>query len=397
MSDAGPHEHVLLASMRFDPHFGGVENSLRELSWALSAAGHKVTIVASDDAPAGQRRPAARSEAYGAELLRFPARHGALVPLSILAASALLVRLRWRSRPTRVVARHHYLVSALWLAGYRDVTYVVPTVVSDVSRAAREVAAAAGYLRATVGLSQRLQRFALRRAARVVTLSNLIADQVALEGVARERVIVCPPGVQRRRFARVDDARRDALRADLGLPRQGRLVVGVGRFVAEKGFDLAADAARHLPQDWTLALVGDGPDRARIAERAAHAVGGARVVLCEASTTPERYMQAADVVVLPSHYEPFGQVLLEAVACGAAVAAFSSAAGVRTATEEVFAGAPNLVRYAHSLDARALACAIQDAERERAHPDAQTQRAAFLERYDWRHLAELALRPSELR
>ncbi len=396
MTDGRGREHVLLATLRFDPHYGGVENSLRELARLLSGDGHAVTIVAGDGAPPGAKRPPARSEAYGARVRRFRAFGGVLVPLSILVAALLLWRLRRRDPPTRIVARHHYLVCALWLAGYREVTYVVPTVVASVDRTVREVRDARGQRGPTTGLSHALQRFALRRAARVVTLSGLIADQVAREGIARDRVLVCPPGVQRERFAPVGDDRRAVLRAELGLPERGQIAVALGRFVAEKGFDLAVDAAKHLPTGWTLVLVGDGPDRERVAARVA-ATGSDAVLLHAPTRTPERYWQAADVAVLPSRFEPFGQVLLEAVASGATVAAFSRGAGVHTATEEVFEPTPGLVRYAHTLEPRALAAAIEAAALARADPLTARARDAFVRRYDWRRLADVALERATLR
>ena len=60
-----------------------------------------------------------------------------------------------------------------------------------------------------------------------------------------------------------------AARAALGLVGTGidasrRVVLGVGRLVAAKGFHVAAQALASLDDDVMLVLVGDGPDRARI-------------------------------------------------------------------------------------------------------------------------------------
>ena len=97
---AATPERVLLASMRFDPHFGGVENSLRELARALSERGHQVRIVASTSAPPGAARPARRSWAYGADVVRFPYLPGPLVGVSVLAAAITLAAARHTFRPT---------------------------------------------------------------------------------------------------------------------------------------------------------------------------------------------------------------------------------------------------------------------------------------------------------
>lgn len=391
-------ERVLLANARFEPHVGGVETSLRELARALGAMGHAVCIVAGDAHPDGTPRPPPRGVAYGAEVHRYRAYPRALAPVGLLHAVAVARRLRSHFRPTRVVARHHLLVLALRLAGHRDVTYVVPTVARRVQHHTATVApgsAEAGSLRGRiVGAAQRL---ALRASRRVVTFSGLMAELVAAEGVPRERIVVQPPGVDRERFAPADPIERRAARSELDLPLDGRLALSLGRFVPEKGVDLALAAASALAGRWTLVVVGDGPERSRVERSLAGLAPDARVLLRPRSIEPERYLRAADAFVLPSRYEPFGQVLLEAVASGVPVVAFTRAAGVETATEELFADAPALVRFADRLDGMSLAEAIEASHDAAAHPSYARQRDAFLARFDWRALATLIAEPPHRR
>lgn len=387
-------ERVLLCNTRFEPHVGGVETSLRELARALEARGHAVCIVAGDAHPAGTPRPPRLDHAYGAEVHRYRAFPRALAPVGLLGAVLVLLRLRWRVRPTRVVARHHMLVLALRLAGYRDVTYVVPTVARRVQHHTARVApgsAEAGSVRGRiVAVAQRL---ALRWSRRVVTFSDFMADLVAAEGVPRGRIVVQPPGVDRDRFAPMDAVERRAAREALGLPRDARLALSLGRFVPEKGVDLAIDAAAALAERWTLVVVGDGPERATIERHLAGLPANVRVLVRPRTSEPERYLHAVDAFVLSSRYEPFGQVLLEAVASGVPVVAFARAAGVETATEELFADVPALVRYADRLDGPSLAAAIDASHDASLHPAYDQQRASFLARHDWGTLAELIAAP----
>lgn len=126
------------------------------------------------------------------------------------------------------------------------------------------------------------------------------------------------------------------VRETLGIPAQAPMLLYVGRFAPLKSLDqlVAATArlnrdpgAKTAPRDFHLVLVGgDGPTAPATKElqqqaasldmtRRVHFAG--RV---DQDQLPEFY-SAGDLVVLPSHYESFGLVVLEALACGTPVAA----------------------------------------------------------------------------
>ena len=96
-------------------------------------------------------------------------------------------------------------------------------------------------------------------------------------------------------------------------------ILGVGRLSPEKGFDLLIQAfARISPwyPEWRLLILGEGPQRAALADLAAALAVGDRVQLAGWTPRPEAAMLAAGVFVLPSRYEGFPNALLEAMACG---------------------------------------------------------------------------------
>lgn len=144
---------------------------------------------------------------------------------------------------------------------------------------------------------------------------------VAREQGIRSPLSVIPNGVDLRRFVAADDVDRKTARLELGLP-DVPTVLCVGRLAEQKGQRLLVDAwrtvARRFPQAH-LVLVGDGPDRAELEERAGDSDG--RVTFAGTRTDVPRWLAAADLVVFPSTYEGAALAPLEAMAVGRCVIA----------------------------------------------------------------------------
>jgi glycosyltransferase involved in cell wall biosynthesis len=102
----------------------------------------------------------------------------------------------------------------------------------------------------------------------------------------------------------------------------------VGRLVSVKGADVAIEALRRLHDrgvEKSLTICGGGPDRS-VLESQVHRAGLTDFVSFEGWADPEaliQYYSEAEVTLVPSRYEPFGIVALEAIACGCPVVASS--------------------------------------------------------------------------
>ncbi len=138
------------------------------------------------------------------------------------------------------------------------------------------------------------------------------ADHISVIGAGS----VC--GVDLSRFHPSTSFRLD-VRTSLGTPENALVYLFVGRVVRDKGvFDLI-DAFTRLgsdPDSMELWMVG--PDEDGLADQLM-AMGSRsmqRIRWLGPSTTPERFMAAADILVLPSYREGFGSVVIEAAACG---------------------------------------------------------------------------------
>lgn len=97
-----------------------------------------------------------------------------------------------------------------------------------------------------------------------------------------------------------------------------KIVLCAGKLVGWKGFRYAVHASAQVELPYTLVILGGGPDRERVAlEKEATRLGVD--MLLAGHVTPEevaKWMRAAHVFLMPSIREPFGIVLLEALACG---------------------------------------------------------------------------------
>jgi D-inositol-3-phosphate glycosyltransferase len=151
-----------------------------------------------------------------------------------------------------------------------------------------------------------------------------------------KKVTVIPPGVDASRFYPIP---ADEAKAFMGIPPDDRLVLYVGRIEALKGLDVLLEAmgryCQHSQTDQShlhLIVIGGDPDASsekmstemtRLKELR-EKYGLEDMVTFRGKQDQDTlpyYYSAAEVVVVPSHYESFGMVALEAMACGTPVVA----------------------------------------------------------------------------
>ncbi len=147
-----------------------------------------------------------------------------------------------------------------------------------------------------------------------------------------KKVEVIPPGVDISRFYPIP---MDEAKEFIGVPPCDKMLLYVGRIEPLKGIDtlIEAIALMHLRGNlFCLVVIGGDPDpdtngasqeMARLQAMREHAGIGDLVTFLgkRGQDTLPYYYSAAEVVVVPSHYESFGMVALEAMACGTPVVA----------------------------------------------------------------------------
>jgi D-inositol-3-phosphate glycosyltransferase len=145
-------------------------------------------------------------------------------------------------------------------------------------------------------------------------------------GASPDKIGVVPCGVDLEFFCTMD---QDAARRQLGFNTDDTLALFVGRFDSMKGLDRLIEAMRYLKHRRHFRLIVVGGDGIHTPEGQT-LLGLARTFGVEDSIAfigrieqkdLPAYYNAADVMVMPSHYESFGLVSLEALACGIPVVA----------------------------------------------------------------------------
>jgi glycosyltransferase involved in cell wall biosynthesis len=293
---------ILLVSQMYpgpeDPDFG---TFVAQVERALAERGHEIALAVLDTRAGGK------------------ARYSTLASRTARTARTF--------RPDVVYA--HFLVPAGLIAALAS---RAPLVVTAHGQDVRNVGAIPGVRAAT--------RYVVRRAATVVAVSDYLRRELeARIPGARDKTEVIDSGVDLERFS------LQPVRADTSA---GPAFLCVGGLTERKNVVRLADAFE-LVGEGTLAFAGEGPFRTELAGRP-----GVTLLGSVPQEEIPALLGASDVLCQPSLVEPFGQALLEAMACGRPVVATA----VGGPPEFVTSGAGVLV---DPTDLSALAAAMRAA------------------------------------
>lgn len=169
-----------------------------------------------------------------------------------------------------------------------------------------------------------LDRWSLRTAKQVLTVSVPFRDQLVAVGVRPERIQIIhnaiPPAWGANSCQPAEAAR---LRAEAGIPAERKVILIVGRLSREKDHLTLLDAVNRLRPAIAphLIIVGDGPEKSRIEEKIRQLGLEAFVTLTGHQSSAEPWYGLADVAVLSSLSEGSPNALLEAMATNVPVVA----------------------------------------------------------------------------
>lgn len=287
--------------------------NLPRVSQGLSAYG-PIRVV---HLPAGPERPYNKNEIYG-HLPQFVAG---------VRAFAAAEGIRYD------VLHSHYWLSALAARDLRP-TFGAPIVhmFHTLALLKNQVAQTASELEPELRAIQEAE--VMRFADRIIAATALEREQMAARyGADPAKIMIVPPGVDLDLFRPVPC---ETARAAVGLPPDQHMILFVGRIQAIKGIDtliramaLVLGRRPALRGKISLSIIGGAGDPATDSELARlqalrETLGISDLVTFLGSRDQDTlvdYYNAASLVVMPSYYESFGMVALEAMACGTPVIA----------------------------------------------------------------------------
>jgi glycosyltransferase involved in cell wall biosynthesis len=293
---------------------GSSENTIASCV-ALDRAGYDCLLATSFRESDGSSLADARRR--GCRVVDIPALGREVAPLADLTALAELVRLIRRERPAIV---HTHTSKAGFIGRLAAVIARVPAVIHQPHGHIFY-----GYFSPRrTAVFTRLERWAARWTDRIITLTDRGTDEhLARDIGCAEQYVAVPSGVPTDEL-RAAAPPRGGARARLGLDPDAFVVVGLGRLVPIKGFDLLARAlpavVAQIPSARVL-LVGDGAERAYLGAIASSMGVTERLQMTGETEDMTSYLAAADVVAVPSRNEGMGRVIVEAMALGLPVVA----------------------------------------------------------------------------
>jgi glycosyltransferase involved in cell wall biosynthesis len=262
----------------------------------------------------------AASRHQGIVLETIPER-GPFDPGTLRALRALAARVRPDIIQTHAV-KSHFLTRAAGLA-----------------RQAPWVAFHHGYTWPTLKARayNQLDRWSLRSAKKVLTVSVPFRDQLAARGVRSERIEIIHNAISAEWGARARQAGNGAgLRAGMGIADDIKVVLIVGRLSREKDHLTLLEAVNRLRGTVMphLVIVGDGPEKPRIEARVRHLGLDECVTFTGHRSSAEPWYGIADVAVLSSLSEGSPNALLEAMATNVPVVATAVGGVIEIVTHE---------------------------------------------------------------
>lgn len=315
---------VLLTAVRYPPAPGGAETHVHALATGLQARGHDVRVVTSDLAQEVpfRRDPSLPTVVDGIPVTRLPAWSPGGEAHYVFIRRILRELTREASRAD-VLHAHSYGYHQTWAAALASKLTSTPFVFTPHFHPPWSMEGGPRRSALRTIYDRTLGPFTLRSADAILGVSE--AEMALLEPLSlpRDRVRIVGNGIHLERFTGPNDAAgfRDRVGAS------GPLILYAGRLASNKGL---LHLVRALPAiveahpDAVVALVGADQDQGAALRREAESLGVAQSLrfvghVDEAILTAA--FHAADVFVLPSEYEAFGIVLLEAMACGTPVVA----------------------------------------------------------------------------
>jgi glycosyltransferase involved in cell wall biosynthesis len=330
---------IMLQNHTFYPILGGIENYLYHVSKTLKEMGHQPIILCEKHEP-----QLSDFEIFdGIKIIRHPYYH---IPRRMLFMKPRMVSEHLKYFISKhvggidlIISRYpHYGFASCSLNLNIPIFYIPATVAGNYIKNSSENSNFKAKFFNVIWrpILDHMESKSISMSNKVITLSRFISDSLAqYYSFNPKRFIINPPGVDLDRFRKSDGSK--GIRQEFNIPNNRVVVLYVGRLSLEKNVEkLIKDFSKLRGKNVHLLIVGYGPERLRLEQLRNDLNMIDKILFVGPRTDVERFYSAADIFVLPSKYEAFGQVVLEAMAAGLPCIAFKRAfPEYQVASEEI--------------------------------------------------------------
>ncbi len=289
---------------QFPPHIGGVGVHIHTLAKELVKEGHEVYVITY---PHKDLKDIDGIHVIGTKGINIPGLRGLGFYLYGKKALKKLVK-----EENIDIIHGHYLIPAGMIAAEVGEKMNIKTYLtahgSDIFELYNKKAISHPFIKNT-----------LKKADVVFAVSEALKEnilKIPVKGL-KDKVRIHHNSVDISRFKPdTDYSFKEELKKNYGLDNDNPILLFVGNLIKRKNVDGLIEAKKLSSTEYNLVIVGTGPELNKLKKQAK---GIDNIYFAGKRTNMENIVPSSDIVILPSHSESFGIVLIEALACGKGV------------------------------------------------------------------------------
>lgn len=313
-----------LMTLNYLPNKGGLVSYVQNISKEIIRLGHEVEIYTTDgkDVSLSENEYIDNIRVNRQRVLKMNSVTKLFTPIT---ASFKLYRklIKQVDKENYVIVRHLYFAAALSLFKERErIIYIIPLVAPRLQKMnIKQVGKFKKiYYYFLIPQLYIVEKFTLNRLSYIGTLSNTKKEEITTYyNIPADKVTVIPPGVDLKRFKPLIDEneKNEILKTEeLSCLKEFKILLTVCRLSNEKNVIYAIDVIKNLNDEYKLVIVGDGEEFSTLKRYVMECGLEKQVIFTGFKTNIEDYYKVSDIFILPSRYEGFGHVYLEAMASG---------------------------------------------------------------------------------